>query len=573
MAATAGIYETTKLSFLRTRVSQVRSFAQKLQANGVPVLLPPGGHAVYLDMVAFFHGCDRRPEDFASIGFTLELIRAHGIRAIESGPFAWEWDKKTPEERAKIPDLVRFAVPRHVLSDQHIDYAVASIADLHRRRHAIPNVEITRGKEMRLRHFTVGMRPLPVSPLIADQTYVGEAVRQLAHLSRALGQRPATTEKLVSALEVAGGEWGRDAIPSTRNPNAWASEACNDHSPFEYSLALDQKTGEAELRFLVEAQPAENNMAELQKASLQLSDEIVQKYSDIVSLDRFHRVRDIFLPESGKAEGILAAWHSFAVSDKGQKWKIYLNPQAEGKQAAAAKAAEAFERLGLGDSWKLLKSVFSEADYVIYFALGLSPNPNDAEAKVYVAHPSASAARIAQLHAAVDPDADTYEIQQFCSAMAGGPRGLGLGPYHGKPLLSCFAFKRKNRSHPRPAARTVLFPLDSYAAHDAEAQDRVERYMDEVDAPKAYRQRYRMAIASVQRRPLEAGRGIHSWASLKVAAERGRKSNCFYLSPEFFGMLGLKDEKGGSGGRSNDINGVNGTNGVKTNAAESNGYH
>lgn len=163
MAATAGLYETTKLSFLRSRISQVQSFAQKLQANGVAVLSPPGGHAVYLNMEEFFQGCDRAPEDFASIGFTLELIKDFGIRAFESGPFAWEADKKSPEERAKIPDLVRFAVPRHVLSDQHIDYAVAAVKELHKRKHTIPNVVITRGKNMRLRHFQAGMKPMPVS--------------------------------------------------------------------------------------------------------------------------------------------------------------------------------------------------------------------------------------------------------------------------------------------------------------------------------------------------------------------------------------------------------------------------
>ena len=158
MAATAGLYETTKLSFLQNRVSQVQYFAQKLHANGVATLLPPGGHAVYLDMDEFFHDCDRKPEDFASIGFTLELFKEYGIRAFESGPFAWEWDKKSPEERKKIPNLVRFAIPRHVLSDEHIDYTVAAIAELHRRRHTIPNVIITRGKETRLRHFQAGMK-------------------------------------------------------------------------------------------------------------------------------------------------------------------------------------------------------------------------------------------------------------------------------------------------------------------------------------------------------------------------------------------------------------------------------
>lgn len=219
MAATAGIYEATKLSFLQSRITQVQSFAQKLQGNGVAVLSPPGGHAVYLDMEAFFHGCDRAPEDFASIGFTLELIRSFGIRAIESGPLAWEADKKSPEERAKIPNLVRFAVPRHVLSDGHINYAVAAIKQLHNRRHTIPNVVITRGEDARLRHFQAGMKPVPVSREI-NRSYVDEAARQLSHLSRAVGLDQGTKERLLHALNLGAGDWGKNLIPKTLDKSA-----------------------------------------------------------------------------------------------------------------------------------------------------------------------------------------------------------------------------------------------------------------------------------------------------------------------------------------------------------------
>jgi tryptophanase len=81
MAAVVGLYEGTKESYLRHRIGQVQSFAQKLLANGLSVLSPPGGYAVYLDIKSFFHDCQRKPDDFASAGFTFELIRSHGIRA------------------------------------------------------------------------------------------------------------------------------------------------------------------------------------------------------------------------------------------------------------------------------------------------------------------------------------------------------------------------------------------------------------------------------------------------------------------------------------------------------------
>ncbi|XXH01563.1 hypothetical protein Hte_007923 [Hypoxylon texense] len=161
MTAVVGLYEVIKEPYLRSRIGQVQLFAEKLLADGIAILSPPGGHAVFLDMDKFFNGCGRKPDDFASVGFTLELIKDYGIRAFESGPFAWEWDKKSPEERQKIPNLVRFAVPRHVLSSEHIDYTVAAIKALYNRRDMIPNVQITRGKDIRLRHFQCGMKPMP----------------------------------------------------------------------------------------------------------------------------------------------------------------------------------------------------------------------------------------------------------------------------------------------------------------------------------------------------------------------------------------------------------------------------
>jgi tryptophanase len=163
MATSAGLYQVIDQAYLRERITQVQSFAQKLQDNGIAVLSPPGGHAVYLDMDHFFSGCNRKLEDFPSVGFTLELLKNYGIRALEAGPFGWAYDLKPPEERAQIPNLVRFSVPRHVYSDEHINYTVAAVKELYDRRQTMPNVAITRGKTMKLRHFSAGLKPVPVN--------------------------------------------------------------------------------------------------------------------------------------------------------------------------------------------------------------------------------------------------------------------------------------------------------------------------------------------------------------------------------------------------------------------------
>ncbi|KAI1385611.1 beta-eliminating lyase [Hypoxylon trugodes] len=524
MAAAAGLYEGTKEYYLRNRISQVQSFAQKLLANGISVLSPPGGHAVYLDMDEFFYGCDRKLDGFASVGFTLELIKDYGIRAAEVGPFGWEWDKKSPEERKKIPNLVRFAVPRQVSSDQHIDYTVAAIKELYNRRHTIPNVEISRGKNMRLRHFQCGLKPVPVESGI-NGTYYSEAKRQISHLSRATGQDETAKEQLLDALRLSMGTWGQYSIPEEPGVSGWLSNVSNDGAPFEYSVQIDQRTGKAQLRFLVEAQPEGNTLTQLRQSTMYLNADVAQHYGTTVSLSRFGLIYDLFIPSN--PEGKFVAWHSCALAKGGPDWKIYLNPAASGQDEALSVTRKAFKRLGLESSWDLLERIMTPNDSIRYFSLDLSDD-EDARVKVYVAHPDASASEIARKNMTICPDTSSYEIERFFDVMAGG----SLGPYNSKSVLSCFAFTSKAPNKP---IGTVHFPIVSHVKHDGEVQERVEKYLNAISAPTAYREKYRGIVGAVQRRPLDQGRGIHAWVSLKQDSKG--VSNTFYVSPELFGTI------------------------------------
>jgi tryptophanase len=160
MALAVGLYEVVKEPYLAERIRQVREFTRKLANNGVPVILPAGGHAVYINVEEFFKGIAMEIDDFGGVGFTIELLRHYGIRACELGPFAFEWDKKTPEQRKGILNFVRLAVPRNVYDTSHIDYAVAAITELHRNRDKIPKVKVSRGSDLRLRHFQSGLLPI-----------------------------------------------------------------------------------------------------------------------------------------------------------------------------------------------------------------------------------------------------------------------------------------------------------------------------------------------------------------------------------------------------------------------------
>lgn len=160
MSIAVGLYEVVKEQYLRERIRLVREFALKLSQRGVPVVLPAGGHAVYINVEKFFEGTNMKIDDFGGVGFTIELLKHYGIRACELGPFAFEWDKKTPEQRKGILNLVRFAIPRNVYDSSHIDYAVAAITELYHNREKIPKVEVSRGASLKLRHFQSGLQPI-----------------------------------------------------------------------------------------------------------------------------------------------------------------------------------------------------------------------------------------------------------------------------------------------------------------------------------------------------------------------------------------------------------------------------
>jgi tryptophanase len=156
----SGLYEVVSEPYLESRVSQTQGFARRLASNGIPVILPAGGHAVYLDMDRFFTSTRNRPDDFRGLGLIIEMIRRFGIRASEVGPYSFEWDQKTEQQRQGILNLVRLAIPRNLYGKEHIDYAVEAITELHKHEEVIPRMKITRGANLRLRHFQAGLEPI-----------------------------------------------------------------------------------------------------------------------------------------------------------------------------------------------------------------------------------------------------------------------------------------------------------------------------------------------------------------------------------------------------------------------------
>ena len=161
MALAVGLYESCDFNYLNERVAQCNYLAEGFYKAGVKgVVLPAGGHAVYINMDEFFDG-KRGHDTFAGEGFSLELIRRYGIRVSELGDYSMEYDLKTPEQQAELANVVRFAIDRSRLTQEHLDYVIAAVKALYEDRESIPNMRIVWGHKLPMRHFHAFLEPYP----------------------------------------------------------------------------------------------------------------------------------------------------------------------------------------------------------------------------------------------------------------------------------------------------------------------------------------------------------------------------------------------------------------------------
>lgn len=156
-ALSQGLYESTEFDYLHSRVEQVALLGRKLTEAGVPVQLPYGGHAIFIDANHFLPQVPR--EEFRAQSLAVELYLEGGIRAVEIGALMADRDPVTRENRFPDLELVRLAIPRRVYSDNHMNYVAAAVISVYNRRN-----DITRGLAIEyeapiLRHFTVKLKP------------------------------------------------------------------------------------------------------------------------------------------------------------------------------------------------------------------------------------------------------------------------------------------------------------------------------------------------------------------------------------------------------------------------------
>ncbi len=148
-AVAIGLQEALDEDYLRYRIASTAYLGDHLSEQGVPIVQPPGGHAIYLDARAFLPHIPL--DEFPGVALAAELYLEGGIRSVEIGTLMFG-------AAAKM-DLVRLAIPRRVYTQSHVDYVIEVVLAVWNRRAEIRGMKLTRQAPF-LRHFTAYLEPI-----------------------------------------------------------------------------------------------------------------------------------------------------------------------------------------------------------------------------------------------------------------------------------------------------------------------------------------------------------------------------------------------------------------------------
>ena len=148
-AIAVGIQEALEEDYLKYRIASTAYLGNHISERGVPIVQPPGGHAVYIDARAFVPHIPL--EQFPAVAVANELYLEGGIRSVEIGTLMFDKEAKM--------DLVRLAIPRRTYTQSHIDYVIEIILEVWKKRDRIRGLRLTHEQPF-LRHFTARFEPV-----------------------------------------------------------------------------------------------------------------------------------------------------------------------------------------------------------------------------------------------------------------------------------------------------------------------------------------------------------------------------------------------------------------------------
>lgn len=142
MAAHAqGLREMVDDAYINSRIEQTAYLGKLLQEAGVPIVLPPGGHAIFLDARQFLSHLDQ--DQFPAQMLAAQIFIETGVRAMERGNVSKGRNPETGENYRPALELVRLTIPRRVYTRDHMKAVAEGIIKLYEKRHTINGLRFT----------------------------------------------------------------------------------------------------------------------------------------------------------------------------------------------------------------------------------------------------------------------------------------------------------------------------------------------------------------------------------------------------------------------------------------------
>jgi tryptophanase len=155
-AVAAGLEEVLHEDYLQYRIRSVAYLGDILTQNGVPIIQPTGGHAVYIDAKQMLPHIP--PHHFPAVALAAAFYLEGGVRSVEIGSLMFGRQPDGSEKPAAM-ELVRLAFPRRVYTQSHVDYLAEVILYVNSTRHTLRGLRIVQAPDV-LRHFSARLEPL-----------------------------------------------------------------------------------------------------------------------------------------------------------------------------------------------------------------------------------------------------------------------------------------------------------------------------------------------------------------------------------------------------------------------------
>jgi hypothetical protein len=351
-------------------------------------------------------------------------------------------------------------------------------------------------------------------PGTGDQSFLQVAAVRLGALTAAAGFSESERAAAVSLLDELLRPWGEELVGEVPR---MSSDIGDDHFPIELSLALGGRGVAPEVRVLFEARTAGSSMMERWRVGQELCARLESRHG--ANLQGLRLIEDLFVPLHPRAR--YAIWHSVCLRRQTKpKFKIYLNPQAQGEGRAPVVISQAMGRLGFERACDEATMYRRPSDRYKFFSLDLAGSA-EARVKTYKVHPGATRIEI-EVELAAATSYSPGVLDAFWRIIAAGD-----GPFDRLAPSTYLSWRAGDGE--RPSSGTLHFPLRAHVDDDQVARERICRFLPDTD-----RAIYESAVGAFARRSLADGVGLHAYVSLAI--DRGAPRVTIYLAPEVYAV-------------------------------------